>query len=129
MGCEVFVIPEAMVGSPYYNPMFITEEERNQLETNGSVVRIRALYSEVEGLTVRRKRQIGIALAGGSMFGFAVNSILGFFGYSTHTTEDVEHINANQDHIGERHVELAEKFARQMREEAHDLENREYMVE
>ena len=53
MGCEAFVIPEAMFGSPFYNPLFITEEERTQLETNGSVVRIRALYSEVEGLTGR----------------------------------------------------------------------------
>ena len=42
MGCEAFVIPEAMVGSIrwYYNPLFITEEERSQLETNGSVVKI-----------------------------------------------------------------------------------------
>ena len=131
MGCEAFVIPEAMVGSPFYNPLFITKEERKQLEANGSVVRIRALYSEVEGLTGRGKRQIGLALAGGSMFGFAVNSILGFFGYSTHTTKDMEHINANQEHISEveHHVELAERFAKQMREEAHKLENREYMVE
>ena len=131
MGCEAFVIPEAMVVSPFYNPLFITEEERSQLEANGSVVRIRALYLEVEGLTKRGKRQIGLALAGGSMFGFAVNSILGFFGYSTHTTEDVEHNKANQEHIGEveHHVELAERFAKQMREEAHKLENREHMAE
>ena len=79
MGCEAFVIPEAMVGSPYYDPLFITEDERKQLESNGSVVRLRALYSVVEGLPVRERRQIGLALAGGSMFGFAVNSILGFF--------------------------------------------------
>ena len=131
LGCEAFVIPETMVGSPYYNPLFITQEEKAQLGTNGSVVRLRALYSVVEGLPVREKRQIGLAIAGGSMFGFAVNSILGFFGYSTHTTEDIEHINANQDHIGEveHHVELAEKFAKQMREEAHLLEKREYMME
>ena len=65
------------------------------------------------------------------MFGFAVNSILGFFGYSTHTTEDVEHINMIQEHIGkiEHHVELAKRFAKQMREEAHKLENKEFMVE
>ena len=65
------------------------------------------------------------------MFGYAVNSILGFFGYSTHTTEDVEPINANQEHIGEveHPVELAERFAKQMREEAHKLESKEYMVE
>ena len=57
------------------------------------------------------------------MFGFAVISILGFFGYSTHTTVDVEHINANQEHIGkvEHHVELVKRFAKQMREEAHKL--------
>ena len=42
MGCEAFVIPEAMIGSPYYNPLFITEDERSQLELNGSVVRLRA---------------------------------------------------------------------------------------
>lgn len=80
---------------------------------------------------MRGKRQIGLALAGDSMFGFAVNSILGFFGYSTHTTEDVEHINANQDHIGEveHHVKPAEKFAKQMLEKAHEWENREFMVE
>ena len=131
MGCEAFVIPEAMVASPFNNPLFITEDERNQLEEKRSVVRIRALYSEVEGLTGRGKRQIGLALAGGSMFGFAVNSILGFLGYSTHTAEDVEYINANQEHIGEveHHVELAERFAKKVREEAHKLENREYMVE
>ena len=63
-------------------------------------MRLRALYSVVEGLPVRERRQIGLALAGGSMFGFAVNSILGFFRYSTHTTENVEHINANQEHMG-----------------------------
>ena len=131
LGCEAFVIPESMVGSPYYIPLFIINEEKNQLETNGSVVRLRALYSVVEGLPIREKRQIGLAVAGGSMFGFEVNSILGFFGYSTHTTEDVDYINANQDHIGEveHHVELAEKFAKQMREEAHLLEKWEYMME
>ena len=82
-------------------------------------------------MPVRERRQIELASASGSMFGFAVNSILGFFGYSTHATEDVEHINANQEHIGEveHHVELAEKFAKQMREEAHKLESKEYMIE
>ena len=49
----------------------------------------------------RRKRQAGLAIAGGSMFGFAINLVLGWFEYSTHTTKHIEHINANQDHINE----------------------------
>ena len=74
---------------------------------------------------VRGKRQIGLAIASGSMFGFTVNSVLNFFGYSATTTEDVKHINANQQHLAqvEQHVEQAEQFAKQMRREAHVLEN------
>lgn len=79
----------------------------------------------------RGKRHIGLAIAGGSMFGFAVNSVLNFFGYSATTTEDVKHIKANQQHLAqvEQHVEQAEQFAEQMRREAHNLENKERMIE
>ena len=63
--------------------------------------------------------------------GFAVNSVLNFFGYSATTTEDVKHINANQQHLAqvEQHFEQAEQFAEQMRREAHILENKEKMIE
>lgn len=65
------------------------------------------------------------------MFGFVVNSVLGWFGYSTQSTEDIEHINANQDHFNkvEHHVVLAERFAKIMREEAYKLSSREFMPE
>lgn len=67
---KAFMVPEAMVGSPFYNPL-----SQNLRGTNWN--------------------------------------LRFFFGYSTHTTEDIEHISANQDHINEveQHVELAEKFA------------------
>ena len=62
------------------------------------------------------------------MFGFAINSVLGWFGYSTHNTEDMEQIDANQDHIN-KEEHLAVRFAKAMREEAHKLSSREYMLE
>ena len=65
------------------------------------------------------------------MFGFAVNSVLNFLGYSATSTEDVKHINANQKHLApvEQHVEQAEQFAVQMSREAHILENKEKIIE
>ena len=130
MECEVMVIPETMQGTKYYNPPFINPDEKKVVQETGNIVKLRSLYSAIS-VGGREKRQIGLAIAGGSMFGFAVNSVLNFFGYSTTTTEDVKHINANQQHLAqvEKHVELAEKFADQMRREAHNLENKEQMIE
>ena len=121
---------ETMQGTKYYNPLFINPDERKVVQETGNIVKLRSLYSAIS-VGGREKRQIGLAIAGGSMFGFAVNSVLNFFGYSTTTTEDVKHINANQQHLAqvEKHVELAEEFADQMRREAHNLENKEQMIE
>ena len=93
-------------------------------------MKLRSLYSEVSN-KVRGKRQIGLAIAGGSMFGFAVNPVLNFFGYSATTTEDAKHINANQQHLAqvEQQVEQAEQFGGEMRREAHILENKEKIIE
>ena len=130
MDCEVMVIPETMPGTKYYNPLFINPDEKKVVQETGNIVKLRSLYSAIS-VEKREKRQIGLAIAGGSMFGFAVNSVLNFFGYSTTTTEDMKHINANQQHLAqvEIHVELAEEFADQMRREAHNLENKERMIE
>lgn len=127
LGFEAFLIPEAMVGLPFYNPLFFTDEERNQLELNGLVVRIRSLYTEID---YSREKADRISFGRGFYAWVCRKFHFGFFGYSTHTTEDIEHVNANQDHIGEveQHVELAEKFAKAMREEANQLEGREFMV-
>ena len=131
MDCDTMIIPETMQGSTYYNPLFINLDERKEVQETGNISRLRSLYSTVSSEGGREKRQLGLAIAGGSMFGFAVNSVLNFFGYSTTTTEDVKHINANQQHLAqvEKHVEMAEEFAEQMRREAHDLENKEQMIE
>lgn len=130
MDCELMIIPETMQVTKFYNPLFITDVEKEEVKSSGNIVKLRNLYSEVTN-EMRGKRQIGLAIAGGSMFGFAVNSVLNFFGYSSTITEDVKHINANQQHLAqvEQHVEQAEQFAEQMRREAHLLENKEEMIE
>ena len=130
IGCQSMVIPETMMGSRYYNPLFLNEEERKRVVETGDITALRGIYLEAKGLA-RGKRQIGLAIAGGSMFGFAVNSILNFFGYSTHTSAEVKHINANQQHLNqiEKHVEQTELFAKKMRAEAHSLANKEQMIE
>lgn len=37
MGCTTFIIPEAMVGSPCYNPLLVTQAEREQVAETESV--------------------------------------------------------------------------------------------
>ena len=130
MDCDMMIIPKAMPGTKYFNPLFINDVENEEVKNTGTIVKLRNLYREITN-EVSGKRQIGFAIAGGSMFGFAINSVLNFFGYSATTTEDVKHINANQQHLAqvEQHVEQAEQFAEQMTKEAHLLENKERMIE
>ena len=65
-----------------------------------------------------------LAIAGGTIFGAALDSVLGWFGYSMHTTEDVKHINANQHHLEQmaHQVTMTEKYAKSIQSEAHDLD-------
>lgn len=55
MGCITFIIPDSMKGSPYYNPLFVTKQEWDQLADSGSEVNIRNIHAELEGVT-RGKR-------------------------------------------------------------------------
>ncbi len=134
INCTKLIIPERMEGTPYFRPLYVSRALVDVIERTGSLDELRAVYLEMarRERVPREKRQIiPLAIAGGAMFATAVNSVLGFFGYSTTTTNDVKHINANQKHLlqVEHHVAQAEEFASKMRDEAHDLANKELMVE
>lgn len=68
-----------------------------------------------------------MAIAGETSCGAAVDSVLGWFGYSLHTTEDVKHINANQHHLEQKahQVTMTKKYAKSIKSDARDLEERE----
>ncbi len=130
--CSALIIPERMEGTEFYRPLFVTKDMVDLIERTGSLTEIREVYVAMSTPQPRGRRQvIPLAIAGGAMFTQAVNSVLGWFGYSTTTTKDVKHINANQKHIKqvETHVASAEKFASKIRAEAHDVANKEQMIE
>ena len=129
-GCDMLILPEYVADSPYYNPLFFTELDFVAFSQNGSMEHLRDIY--LAGGAARGKQFLAaLSIAGGFLFGVAVDKVLGFFGYSHSTVEEVKHINANQNHLMqlEKHVEAAEKFARKMKQDAHDVETKEVMIE
>ena len=129
-GCDMLILPEYVTDSPYYNPLFFTELDFVAFSQNGSVEHLRDIYM-AGGAAWGKRFLAALSIAGGFLFGAAVDKVLGFFGYSHSTVEGVKHINAKQNHLMqlEKHVEAAEKFARKMKQEAHDVEAKEVMIE
>ena len=130
-GCTLLVIPETQVGSPYYNPLFMPKEALKPMYTTGNLSQIVDVYRSMEALERQERFVTALAIAGGTIFGAALDSVLGWFGYSLHTTEDVKHINANQQHLEQmaHQVTMTEKYAKSIQSEAHNLEEREGITE
>ena len=129
--CTMMVIPEAQLGSPYYNPLFMPKEALRPLYRTGNLTAVVDIYEATDEVERQERFVTAMALAGGTLFGAAMDSVLGWFGYSLHTTEDVKHINANQEHLDQvaHQVELTEKFSKSIQEEAHNIEHREELTE
>ena len=125
--CTLLVIPKTQVGLPYYNPLFMPKEALKPMYTTGNLSQILEVYKSMESLERQERFVTAMAIAGGTIFGAALDSVLGWFGYSLHTTEDVKHINANQHHLEQmaHQVKMTEKYAKSIQSKAHDLEERE----
>ena len=98
-GCDMIIRTEYVADSPYYNPLFFTEFDFAAFTQNGSVEHLRDIY--LAGVTTTRGKQFlaALSIAGGFLFGAAVDKVLGYFGYSHSTVDEVKHINANQKHL------------------------------
>ena len=129
--CTLLVIPETLVGSPYYNPLFMPKEALKPMYNSGNLTQIMEVYQSMESLDRQKRFVTALAIAGGTIFGAALDSDPGWFGYSMHTTKDVKHINANQHHLEQmaHQVTMTEKYAKSIQSEAHDLEEREGIME
>ena len=72
-----------------------------------------------------------MALAGGALFGAALNGVLHWFGLGSSSTDYVKAINANQQHIDQvaRQVALTQQFTSSVFKRADQLAEREKLTE
>ena len=122
-GCDILYLPELNRDDPYYNPLFMTQQEKDAYTAAGSLDVIRQAYmshdnsgeeSEKEKRE-RIRRQLAIAaVAGGFVAKSAVDTVLDWFGYHKTGGEMVKHVNANMDHVKvvARHVEHMEDITK-----------------
>lgn len=103
------------------------KEALKPMYTTGNLSQILEVYKSMESLERQERFVTSMAIAGGTIFGAALDSVLGWFGYSLHTTEDVKHINGNQHHLEQMayQVTMTEKYIKSIQSEAHDLEEQE----
>ena len=124
-GCDILYLPELNVDDPYYNPMFMTRQEKDKYSREGRLDILRQVYmshdtsskEEEESKLERIRRQLMLAAAGGGYLAkSAVDTVLGWFGYNKTGGEVVKHVNANMDHVKvvSRHVEHMEEITQKM---------------
>ena len=93
--CTLLVFADTGVGSPFYILLFMPKETLMPIyTTTGNLFKIVEVYQSKESLDREEQFVTTMSIAGGTIFGAALDSILGWFGYSMHTTKDVKHINA-----------------------------------
>ena len=89
-GCNILYLPELNQDDPYYNPLFMTKQQKDAYRKTGSLDVIRQAYmahdnsgEESEQKKQERiKRQLAIAAAaGGFVAKSAVDTVLDWFGY------------------------------------------------
>ena len=85
-GCDILYLPELNVDDPYYNPLFMTEREKDRYNQEGSLAILREVYMTHDisagGSLARIKRQlVAAAVAGGYVAKSAVDKVLDWFGY------------------------------------------------
>ena len=107
-GCDILYLPELNQDDPYYNPLFMTKQEREAYRETGSLDVIRQAYmahdnSEEESEQKKQeriKRQLAIAAAAGVFVAkSAVDTVSDWFGCHKTGGEMVKHVNANMDHV------------------------------
>ena len=124
-GCDILYLPELNVDDPYYNPVFMSKQEKDKYSREGRLDILRQVYmshdtsrkEEEESKLERIKRQLMLAAAGGGYLAkSAVDTVLGWFGYNKTGGEVVKHVNANMDHVKvvSRHVEHMEVITKKM---------------
>ena len=132
-GCDILYLPEMNRDDPYYNPLFMSQPQKDAYNRKGELRMIREVYMDhdvqTEGVReVRLKRQLAMAaMAGGYVAKSAVDSVLDWFGYHKDSGETVKHVNANMDHLKvvARHVEHMEVIVQKMVETAGHEEGQE----
>ena len=139
-GCDIIYLQELNIHDPYYNPHFMTQQDKDKYNRGESLDIIRQVYilhdhSSAEGEEERReriKRQLAIAAAaGGYVAKSAVDTVLDWFGYDKTGGEMVKHLNANMDHVkvASRHVEHMEEITQKMFESVGLEDEKEKLVE
>ena len=107
-GCDILYLPELNVDDPYYNPLFMTRQEKDEYSREGRLDVLRQVYmshdksckEKEESKMERIKRQLMLAAAGGGYLAkSAVDTVLDWFGYHKTGGEVVKHVNANMDHV------------------------------
>ena len=74
-GCTLLVIPETQVGSPYYNPLFMPKEALKPMYTTRNLSQIVEVYRLMESLERQERFVTALAIAGGTIFGAALDSL------------------------------------------------------
>ena len=126
--CDILLLPETQSAGPYFNPLFFPKETLRPMYATGEVGPIRDHYSS----QIREERfAVTMALAGGALFGAALNGVLHWFGLGSSSSDYVKSINANQEHIDQvaRQVALTQQFTKSISERADQLAEREKLTE
>ena len=124
-GWDLLYLPKLNQDDPYYNPLFMTAQQRNAYRESGSLDIIRQAYmahdnsedGSLQRKVERTRKQLAIAaVAGGFVAKSTVDTVLDWFGYHKKGGELVKHVNANMDHVKvvARHVEHMEDITKKM---------------
>ena len=139
-GCDILYLPELNVDDPYYNPLFMTQQARDEYNRGGSLDILRQVYMSHDKSSSKReesrweriRRQLAAAaIAGGYLAHSAVDTVLDWFGYHKTGGEVVKHVNANMDHVKvvSRHVEHMESITKKMFESLGLEDEKERLME
>ena len=64
------------MGSPYYNPLFMPKEALKPMYNSGNLTQIVEVYKSMESLDRQERFVTALAIAGGTIFGAALDSVL-----------------------------------------------------
>ena len=131
LNCTLLMFPETYdPGSPYYQPLFLGSLDRTLFRATGNLQLLRDVYYSHDPVRRETRQAFLGSVAVGMMFGAAADKVLGWFGYSTTTNEDVRHINSNSQHIMDvgKAVNATQEFSNRILKTAHSLAHKEELT-
>lgn len=126
--CYVLLLPETQAARLYFNPLFFSKDTLCPMYSTGEISSIRDHYASQ---ILEERFAVTMALAGGALFGAALNVVLHWFGLGSSSLDYVKFTDANQQHIDQvaRQVALTQQFTASISRRADQIAEREKLTE